>query len=776
MTKPSQTLTPTATHWGNHQIKTVNGQLASVHAYQDDLDPTPLGQALLDSQDPRVRISQPMVRAGFLEHGPRAGHNRRGQEPFVAVSWEQALDLVANELERVVAAYGNEAIYGGSYGWSSAGTLHVARWNMHRVLNEIGGFTESIGSYSTAAYEAIAPHILASNGQLVFDSPSWEDVAAHAELVVFFGGAALKNSQVSFGGLGPHLSRDGMAAATGRNIQFVNISPIREDIDLDFPAEWLAPRPNTDAAIMLGLAHTLITEGMVNLDYVHTYTVGYDQFVPYVLGEADGVPKDSAWAEAIAGLPAGTLAPLARRMARCKTLIGVNWAIQRAQHGEQPYWLAIILAAMLGEIGKPGRGIALGMNAMHALGSNRRPLTQWPARPVGENKTNSAIPVARIADMLLNPGQPYSFNGADYLYPDIKLIYWVGGNPFHHHQDIHRLIRAWQQPETIIVNDPFWTATARHADIVLPAATMLERNDLNFTLLDATITPMRQAVAPFAQARTDYDIFLGVARRLGFAEAYSEGRDEMGWVRHFYEEGRQLAAEQGYQLPDFESFWLGDPITLTALERHIPLVEKFYTDPDANPLPTPSGKIEIFSETIASFGYDDCLGHPAWLPPDEWLGAPLAERYPLHLLSNQPKTRLHSQYDHARTSQDGKEKGREPAYMHPADAAARDIADGDVVRIFNDRGACLAVMRLSEDHRQGVLQLPTGAWYNPVNPQEAGSLEIHGNPNVLTRDVGTSRLAQGPSPNSTLVDVERYDGPLHPITIHDLPEIIYPED
>ncbi|MEM7112353.1 MAG: molybdopterin-dependent oxidoreductase [Chloroflexota bacterium] len=768
--------TPTSTHWGNFRVEVNEAEeIVGVHPYEADLEPSPFGQALKDALDTRVRVSQPMVREGYLKAGANSDKTGRGREPFVAVSWETAFDLVAAELQRVIATHGNEAIYAGSYGWSSPGTLHIARWNMHRLLNLVGGFTDSIGSYSTAAYEAITPHVLASNGQLVYDTPAWSDIAENAELVVLFGGAALKNSQVSFGGLGPHVAKHDMETAVRNGVEFVNISPIREDLD-DFEAEWLAPRPNTDTAIMLGIAHTLITENLVDTAYIDKYTVGYEKFVPYVLGETDGEPKTADWAAAISEIPANTIRILARRMAARKTMIGVNWAIQRAQHGEQPYWMAIVLAAMLGEIGHSGRGIALGLNAMHSIGSSKRPLVGWPERPKGTNSIRRRIPVARIADMLLNPGQPFQFNGNDWTFPNIRLVYWVGGNPFHHHQDIHRLIRAWQQPDTIIVNEPFWTATARYSDIVLPATTVLERNDINFTLLGASITPMRQAVSPYAQARSDYDIFLGLAERLNVVEAYSEGRNEMDWLRHFYEEARGLAKDAGRTLPDFESFWLGDQLTIERDERHTPLVEKFYANPTDNPLPTSSGKIEIFSETIASFGYDDCQGHPKWLPTQEWLGAEKAAKYPLHLLSNQPKTRLHSQLDHARTSQIGKIKGREPARMNPQDATARGIVDGDYIRLFNERGACLSVVVLSDDLRPGVIQLPTGAWFNPADPNQPNSLEIHGNPNVLTLDVGTSKLGQGPSPNSALVEVEKYSGAMPGLTVHTEPSIVRGEN
>lgn len=381
--------------------------------------------------------------------------------------------------------------------------------------------------------------------------------------------------------------------------------------------------------------------------------------------------------------------------------------------------------------------------------------------------------MARIADLLLNPGQSYQFNGEELVYPAIKLVYWTGGNPFHHHQDLNQLLKAWRQPETIIVHEPFWTATARYADIVLPATTPLERNDINFTFADATMTPMQQAVSPFGQARNDHAIFAELADRLGFCEAFTEGRDETMWLRHFYEEARTRASKKGRTLPDFESFWLGGPMFIESDgERRQSRLERFRQDPDGAPLRTPSGKIEIFSETIAGFRYNDCPGHPVWLSPSEWLGAPKAEQYPLHLLSNQPKTRLHSQLDSGRTSRNGKIDGREVARMNPLDAQERGVQDGDWIKLYNDRGSCLAIVKLSDDLRSGVVQLPTGAWFNPLDLTQDKGLEIHGNPNVLTKDIGTSQLGQGPSAHTTLIEVEKYDGPKHPVRAFAPPQVV----
>jgi biotin/methionine sulfoxide reductase len=283
---------------------------------------------------------------------------------------------------------------------------------------------------------------------------------------------------------------------------------------------------------------------------------------------------------------------------------------------------------------------------------------------------------------------------------------------------------------------------------------------------------MHQAIPPVGAARHDHDIFKGLADRLGFADAFTEGRGEMEWLRHLYDRSRQDAARQGLELPPFDEFWQEGLIELPAPARATILFEDFRADPAAHPLVTPSGRIEIFSEAIASFGYDDCPPHPAWLEPAEWLGSPAAERHPLHLISNQPRTRLHSQLDHGLTSIQGKVAGREPVVLHPDDAAARGVKAGDVVRVFNDRGACLAGAAISDAVQPGVAVLPTGAWYDPAEPGVPGTLEVHGNPNVLTADKGTSRLGQGPSAHSCLVEIERFVGTPPPVRVFDPPPIV----
>ena len=351
------------------------------------------------------------------------------------------------------------------------------------------------------------------------------------------------------------------------------------------------------------------------------------------------------------------------------------------------------------------------------------------------------------------------------------MIYWCGGNPFHHHQDLNRLIAAWRRPETIIVNEPWWTATARYADIVLPATTTLERNDIGASWRDRFIIAMKKAVDPVGGARNVYDIFRTLARGLGFEDTFTEGREEMDWLRHIYEVSRQDASRVGVELPGFDGFWAQGHAESPVPKTAHTVLSKFRADPAASPLKTPSGKIEIFCEEIAGFGYDDCPGHPVWMEPLEWLGSEKAATYPLHMISNQPAGKLHSQMDFAGESADLKINGREPVLLHPDDAASRGIGANDVVRVFNERGATLAAAVITDGVRPGVIRLSTGAWYDPREPGRLGTLDKHGNPNMLTPDKGTSKLGQGPIAHTALVEVERFDGDPGEVTAFDPPKL-----
>jgi biotin/methionine sulfoxide reductase len=742
---------PSLAHWGAFTALVEDGRLVGCEPFARDPAPSNLLDAMPEMVHSPLRIARPAIREGWRERKPRTGADR-----YREVSWDEALDTVAGEIKRVRETHGNASILGGSYGWSSAGRVHHARSLVRRFLFLGGGCVDQVANYSFGAAQYILPRVIGSFQPVVGDVTDWSSIVKHTRLMIAFGGLATKNGQVTSGGAGAHTLETWLKRGKDAGIEFVSISPLRSDAPEWLGAQWVPIRPNTDTALMLAMMHVLLTEELYDKDFVARHCTGFEAFRCYLLGLDDGIAKSADWAADITGVSADTIRDLARSAAAARSMITCAWSLQRAHHGEQPYWAAITLAAMLGGIGLPGGGFAFGHGSTNGIGAPRVDVA-GPEVPLPLNPARVMIPVARIADMLLAPGERYAFNGRHYTYPDIHLIYWAGGNPFHHHQDLNRLQRAWQRPDTVIVHDSWWTPTARHADIVLPATTTLERNDVGGSSRDNFVLAMHRAIDPVGEARNDFDIFRALATRLGFEQAFTENRDEMDWCQWVYDQFRASAKAKGIELPGFQQFWAEGSVELPPPERDYVLFENFRKDPERHPLKTPSGKVEIVSEAVGEFDYADCPRHPAWLPPAEWLGSTSTERWPLHLVTHQPASRLHSQMDGGPVSRASKVSGREPMRINPADAAKRGIGDGDVVRVFNERGACLAGAVVDPGVMSGVVVMATGAWFDPA---AAGEPERHGNPNVLTLDIGTSPLAQGASALTALVEVERWSQPV----------------
>lgn len=760
MTRSDQKKYLTANHWGVGVARVADGRIQSVDPHPDDPSPSEINGNIAGSLAGKARVLRPAVRASWLDRGPQKRSGERGRDAFVEVSWDEALDLIAGELRRVREEHGNEAIFAGSYGWSSAGRFHHAQSQLKRFLNTQGGFVRSEGNYSYNAALVLMPHIVGPFRTHVAQATRWSVIAEHTDLVVMFGGMARRNTQVSDGGVARHRMVDNLGACAKAGVRFVNFSPLRSDADRILDAEWLPPRPGSDVAVMMGLAHVLLTEDLHDQAFLDRYTVGFDKVADYILGGQDGVEKSPDWAEAQSGIPADRLRKLARDMAFKRTMISTAAGLQRTDFGEQPLWMTVTLAAMLGQIGLPGGGYTVGYGVNANIGNIERPF-RWGTIPQGRNPVDQYIPVAMISDMLLNPGGAYQYNGEVRTFPDARMVWWAGGNPFHHHQDLNKLRRAFQTPETIVVNEVNWTATARHADIVLPVAAAEERVDFGGGKSDNALVPMPKAVPAPAKARVEFEIYADLAARMGDREAFTGGRSQDEWIKAVWEETRVTAKRHGHDIPDWSTFIQGDVLTFPDPSPTQVFLAEFRADPVAHALPTPSGKIELFSEKLAGFDLDDCPGHPVWFPPRDTQ----AGKGELYLISGQPRTRLHSQHDNGAYSLSQKVAGREPVLIHPEDARARDIADGDVVMLCNDRGRCLAGARLSEDIRKGCVFLWTGAWYDPDLTRD-DHLDRHGNPNVLTHDERTSSLAQAPAAHSARIHLEKWSGPVPDVMAH----------
>ena len=389
---------PHSSHWGAFSALACGNQL-EVIPHPNDPDPAPLLGNIPASVSHRARIARPMVRRGWLERGPEPDR-ARGRDDFIAVSWNQALDLAAAELRRVYTTYGGRSVYGGSYGWSSAGRFHHAQSQVHRFLNAAGGYVKSVNTYSSAAAAVILPHVIGSQEAAGRENVSLHEVATQTEIVLAFGGMALKNTHVSSGGTSQHIARGSLQTAHRRGAAFHLFSPLRDDLPPELDAVWHPLRPGTDVALMLGIAHTLVTEGLHDAAFVERYCVGYGDFAAYLLGETDGQPKHAAWAASVCGLPADDIRSVARLAAGRRALVTCAQSLQRAEHGEQPVWMGVVLAALLGQIGLPGGGFVYAMGSLANVGKPALAVP-LPTLPQGRNRIPDFIPVARVAERAL---------------------------------------------------------------------------------------------------------------------------------------------------------------------------------------------------------------------------------------------------------------------------------------------------------------------------------------------------------------------------------------
>ncbi|UXI02319.1 trimethylamine-N-oxide reductase TorA [Photobacterium sp. TY1-4] len=766
-------------HWGAFRARIYNGKVVEIKPLERDKYPSDMINGILGVIYNPSRVRYPMVRLEWLKKHKYSG-DTRGNNRFVRVTWDEALDLFYQELERIQKDYGPWALHAGMTGWRQTGQFHSCGNHMQRAVGMHGNFMTKVGDYSTGAGQTILPYVLGST-EVYAQGTSWPDILANSKTIVFWANDPLKNTQVGWQ-CETHDSyryyaqlKDKVAS---RAIRVICIDPVRSKTLNYLDCEHFYVNPQTDVAFMLALAHTLYQEALYDKAFLSTYALGFDDFIPYVVGEGkDQVEKSPEWAEPICGVKADTIRQLARDLAGGRTQLIFGWAIQRQQHGEQPYWMGAVLAAMLGQIGLPGGGVSyshhysgVGIPPTGASGPGGFPRNlDQGKKPKWDNDDfngySSSIPVARWLDAILEPGKTINYNGNQVKLPDTKMLVVSGCNPWHHHQDHNRMKLAFQKLQTVVTIDFAWNATCRFSDIVLPACTQFERNDLDlYGAYAATgILAMHKLVDPLYQSKTDFEIFTELCRRFDRHKEFTRDMDEMTWLKQLYQECRE-ANKATFPMPEFDAFW-ADGLVDFGEGRNFIRHADFRADPEISPLGTPSGFIEIFSRKIDRFGYEGCQGHPMWFEKLERShGGPMSDKYPLWLQSAHPDQRLHSQmcesedYRATYTMQ-----GREPVYIGPEDAKQRGIKDGDLVRVYNDRGQLLAGARISENFPPGVIRIHEGAWYGPLN-EKVGALDTYGDPNTLTMDIGTSELAQACSANTVVVEVEKYSGEVPPVT------------
>ncbi len=636
------------------------------------------------------RLKRPLLRTG-----------PRGSEEFKEVGWSEALDLVAERLAEIRDKYGNEAILrlGGS--GACNGALHNTGRLTKRFLSLFGGYTEIDGYYSSQAARFVTPYVLGTRS--VGIDPG---TLQHTSLIILWG-ANISDTRLEV------MMEARIREAKARGVDVIVIDPRRTTTAKTLGTQWIPVRPGTDTALMLAVLHVLIDEDLVDRGFAEKYSVGFNELERYVLGKEDGEPKTPAWAKEICGTPADVIIHLARQYGQTHpTALVPGLSIQRTVGGEEAIRMAIALQVATGNLG--------------VLGGSSGGLTWgWLPHPrmgvigVPQNPTQVSIPAYRWPDAILE--------GRRGGYPsDIKAIYNVGGNFIVQGADVNKNIRAFNEVEFAVCHERFMTPTAMYCDVVLPVTTFLERNDIvvpdggNYLLFSS------RAVPPLYEARNDYDVFCELAERLSFLQEYSEGRSEEEWLRSFVADS---------EVPDYEEF-KRDGLYMGEDQLRVGLSD-FVADPEAHPLGTPSGRVQILSEAYAELGY---TAVPAYR------GLQADDRYPLMLVTPKSRFRVHSQNDNIPWF---KEREKQALWINPVDAAEMGVENGQEVFVSSPEGRVRIAALVTEDIMPGVVCLLEGVW-----PRfDSDGVDTAGSANVLTSTTPTMP-SRGSRTHSVLVEVK----------------------
>lgn len=699
-----------------------------------------------------TRVRYPYVRKSYLENldGDRRP-DLRGKEEFVRVDWDTAINLASKAILDTIDSHGNEGIFSTSYGGWAHGGVVTPNVLQGRFFNLIGGMSVTVSDYSGGAGQVIMPHIL-GDMEVYSRQTSWWQILQNTELFIFVGVDPDKNGRAE-GRTTDHSMYPQWEVIRDSGVKFLSINPQYTTSDEWLNAEWMKIIPNTDTALFLAMSQHVHANGMHDQDFLDRYTVGADKFIAYLKGEDDGVTKTPEWASAITGIPEADIIALAERCATQRTQFAGSWAIQRAHHGEMPYMAITSFAAMTGQIGLPGGGV--GFSWHWGQGGALFAQARVPGGlPQGRNRVVAFCPASRITEMLQNPGGTFVRNGGEYTWPDVQMIFNAGNNFMSHHQDTNELLKAMEKLHTVVCIDPWWVASARFADIVLPATSTVERDEISSggTYSKDKVYAMRKVIEPVGESLDDFEIFRRFAEIFDVELPFTEGLEPMDIIEASY--AKSSAAEH----VSFEEFWERGVVRTPTPTEELEWVRHgdFRQDPEANPLHTRSGKVELWCEAVAEMNVPDCPPMATWIKPAEYLGN--AEPDQVHVVSPHPYNRIHSQFAQADLRHELNIKDREFLRISVEDAEARGIEDGDLVELSNERGRLIAGARVTDKIMPGVVSLYEGAWLSFDDQGRCNSGSI----NTITSSRRSSALSQATSANTciaTLKKAENVEGP-----------------
>ena len=661
------------------------------------------------------RLRTPLKRVG-----------KRGEGKFEPISWAEALDRIADKLKHVKNTYGNESILYLAYSGNTGTFLHN-QLGVFRLLTMFGGFTPIWGSCSFwgSLFNSETTYGTVTAGHTSDDIPN-------ARFIIMWGWNPAETVQRT-------TTAWNLAKAKEQGVKIVAIDPRFTDSAAAFATQWVPIRPGTDTAMLIAMAYVMIAENLQDQQFLDSHTVGFDAFKDYVLGTSDGLPKTPQWAGAITGVEPETIASLARQYATTKPakLLTLG-APGRTAFGEQFHRAASTLAAMTGNVGIYG-GEPAAFN-LPAVGLQPLAGTGLISRQMSGNlpegaRQRPAIHITKVWDAILN--------GKSGGYPaDIKFVYVTNSNAVNQFLNSNKASRALQEPEFVVVHEQVLTATARYADIVLPVNTHFERNDI--------IRPwqggpyyiyMNKLIEPLHESKSDLQICAELAPRLGIEDYSNSTEDE--WLRLFWGDAEKYTDSK--PLPDYETF-KAEGVHKIPLEKPAIAFAKQREDIAANPFPTPSGKIEIYSKKLEERATPDLPPLPTYIPAWEGRDDELAKKYPLQFISTHSKRRIHSNMHNNPWLRD-----LEPhkVWINPVDAAPRSIKNGDMVKVFNGRGTVVVSAKVTGRIMPGVVSMGQGAWYQPDDK----GIDRGGCANTLLKDACSPAGAF--CGNTCLVQVEK---------------------